>query len=76
MLENRKVVFSYNEGLIETIASRCTEVESGARNIDHILSNSLLPELSRELLARMAGGEQIKEVVVSLSWEGFGVEVR
>ena len=76
MLENRKVVFSYDDGLIETIASRCTEVESGARNIDHILSNTLLPDLSRELLARMAGGEQIKEVVVSLSGDGFEFEVR
>ncbi|WP_303721771.1 type VI secretion system ATPase TssH [Malonomonas rubra] len=76
MMENRKVELKYGNGLIEAIASRCTEVESGARNIDHILSNTLLPDLSRELLARMADGAQIKEAIVSLRGEGFGFEVR
>jgi type VI secretion system protein VasG len=76
MRENRNVSFVYDEGLIESIASRCKEVESGARNVDHILTNTLLPEMSKELLSRMARGEQIKEVKVSLSGEGFvfGVE--
>ena len=75
MKENRNVSFVYEEGLIEKIASRCTEVDSGARNVDHILTNTLLPDLSRELLSRMATGEQIKEVKVSISGEGFGFEV-
>jgi type VI secretion system protein VasG len=75
MRENRNVSFVYEEGLIENIASRCTEVDSGARNVDHILTNTLLPELSRELLSRMATGEQIREVKVSLSGEGFGLEI-
>ncbi|MCK5508967.1 MAG: hypothetical protein KAI50_10675, partial [Desulfobacterales bacterium] len=57
------------------IGSRCTEVDSGARNVDHILTNTLLPEMSKELLSRMAAGEQIKEVKVSLSEEGFVFEV-
>jgi type VI secretion system protein VasG len=76
MLENRNVSFVYDEGLIESIASRCTEVESGARNVDHILTNTLLPDMSKELLSRMARGEQIKEVKVSLGGEGFVFEVR
>ena len=71
MLENRNVIFKYDEELIESIASRCTEVESGARNVDHILTNTLLPDMSKELLSRMARGEQIKEVDVSLGAEGF-----
>ncbi|NVN91635.1 MAG: type VI secretion system ATPase TssH [Desulfuromonadales bacterium] len=75
MKENRNVSFVYEEGLIDSIAKRCTEVDSGARNVDHILTNTLLPELSRELLSRMATGEQIKEVKVTLSGEGFGFEV-
>jgi type VI secretion system protein VasG len=75
MRENRNVSFVYEEGLIEKIAGRCTEVDSGARNVDHILTNTLLPELSRELLSRMATGEQIKEVKVTLSGEGFGFEI-
>jgi len=76
MRENRNVFFRYDEGLIESIASRCTEVESGARNVDHILTNTLLPEMSKELLSRMAKGEQIKEVNVSLSGKGFGFEIQ
>jgi type VI secretion system protein VasG len=76
MKENRNVSFVYEEGLIENIASRCTEVDSGARNVDHILTNTLLPDLSRELLSRMATGEQIKEVKVSLSGEGFVCDVK
>jgi len=76
MLENRNVIFKYNEELIESIASRCTEVESGARNVDHILTNTLLPDMSKELLSRMARGEQIKEVDVGLDEVGFRFEVR
>jgi type VI secretion system protein VasG len=75
MLENRNVIFKYDEELIESIGSRCTEVDSGARNVDHILTNTLLPEMSKELLSRMATGEQIKEVKVSLGEEGFVFEV-
>jgi len=71
MKENRNVSFVYEEGLIEHIASRCTEVDSGARNVDHILTNSLLPEMSREILSRMASGEQLREVRLTLSGEGF-----
>jgi type VI secretion system protein VasG len=75
MRENRDVSFQYNEDLIESIANRCTEVESGARNVDHILTNTLMPDISRELLSRMATGEQIKEVKVSIDGEGFGFEI-
>jgi type VI secretion system protein VasG len=76
MHESRNVSFLYDAGLIENVAGRCKEVESGARNADHILTNTLLPEMSKELLTRMARGEQIKEVKVSLSGEGFGFEIR
>lgn len=75
MLENRNIVFTYDEAIIDNIAGRCKEVDSGARNADHILTNTLLPQMSREILSRMANGEQIKEVKVALSGEGFGFEV-
>jgi type VI secretion system protein VasG len=71
MRENRNVAFTYDEAIIGAIADRCREVESGARNVDHILSNTLLPTLSRELLTRMAKGDQFKEVRVSMGGEGF-----
>ena len=75
MQENRDVSFRYDEDMIESIGSRCTEVDSGARNVDHILTNTLLPEMSKELLSRMANGEEIREVHVSLDGEGFVFEV-
>jgi len=75
MRENRNIEFRYEDALIELVANRCTEVESGARNVDHILTNTLLPEVSRELLARMAGGEQIKELSVSIRDGGFAFDI-
>jgi type VI secretion system protein VasG len=75
MLENRNVAFVYGAELIEAIGSRCKEVESGARNIDHILTNALLPEMSKELLSRMATGQKLREIKVSLGGAGFKFKV-
>ena len=75
MQENRDVAFIYDDELIESVAARCTEVESGARNVDHILTNTLLPEMSRELLSRMAVGEQIAQIQVGIDGEGFKYEI-
>ena len=58
--------FTFDDAVPDTIVSRCKEVESGARNIDNILSRSLLPELSAQLLARMASGEKINRVQVGM----------
>jgi type VI secretion system protein VasG len=59
------------EGVLEMIKARCTEIESGGRMIDAILTNTLLPELSRNILKRMIGGEPIARVIVNASPEGF-----
>ncbi len=71
MIENRNIIFRYDDALIESVASRCTEVDSGARNVDHILTHTLLPDLSQELLTRMAAGERIQEVHAGLGETGF-----
>jgi type VI secretion system protein VasG len=65
--ENHRAKFLYDQELVAGIASRCTEVESGARNVDHILTRTLLPEMSAEFLSRMAEGKTIGGVKVSLS---------
>ena len=52
------------------MARRCTEVESGARNVDNILTNTLLPEVSRMLLGEMAEGRKVSAVMVGLSDDG------
>jgi len=68
--ENHKISLTCDDKLVSEIASRCTEVESGARNVDNILSNSLLPDISRQLLASMAAGEKLKSVHVSVGENG------
>ena len=62
--------FEWDPALVDTIAARCTETSSGARNVENILSRTLLPELSGEVLARLADGEAIESVAVSVDSEG------
>jgi type VI secretion system protein VasG len=69
--ENHKATFTYDEAVIRAIAERCQEVESGARNIDHILTGTLLPELSREILSRMAEGQATSSVHVGVDAQGL-----
>lgn len=68
--ENYKASFSWTPDLVESIAKRCTEVESGARNIESILSRGLLPEMSARFLERMAEGQAISSVQVSVDENG------
>jgi len=63
-------VFEYDPAVIGAIVSRCTESSSGARNVESILSRTLLPELSAEVLARRAAGEAIGRVTVGLAAAG------
>ena len=50
--EHHEIPFTYDDAAVKLIVSRCTEVESGGRMIDAILTNTVLPELSREFLVR------------------------
>ena len=71
IFENHKAQFSYEDAVIETVARRCTDVDSGARNVYNILTSSLLPEMSGEVLSRMASGEGISKVHVNVQDEKF-----
>ncbi len=66
---NHRMRLAYDDALVELICQRCVEVESGARNVDHLLSNTILPEISHTLLARMAEGEPLEEITISVSEE-------
>ncbi len=68
--ENHKIALTYDEALINEVAHRCTEVESGARNVDNILTNSLLPDISRQILGRMAEGEKMTAIHVGIDPNG------
>ena len=69
--ENHGAQFSYDDAVINEIASRCKEVESGARNVDHILTRTLLPEMSGEFLSRMSRGEGISKVHIAVDAGNF-----
>ena len=62
--------FAWDKSLVQTIADRCTETSSGARNVEKILSRSLLPELSAEVLSRLAEGATINGVTVGVDTAG------
>lgn len=72
--ENHRIPLQYNEDVIKLIADRCTELESGARMVDAILTNSVLPAISQEILRRKMEGEpiegiQIQEVDAKLKYQ-------
>jgi type VI secretion system protein VasG len=68
--ENHKIALTYDNAFLNAVASRCTEVESGARNVDNILTNSLLPDISRKILGSMAEGEKMSVIHVSVGEDG------
>jgi type VI secretion system protein VasG len=70
LAENHGATFSYDEAVVTEIANRCEEVESGARNIDHILTRTLLPEMSNEFLACMASDKSVSRVHVGVNRDG------
>jgi type VI secretion system protein VasG len=68
--DNHGAQFTYDDSVVETVASRCTDVDSGARNVYNILTGTLLPEMSGEVLSRMASGEGIRRVHVKVGVGG------
>jgi type VI secretion ATPase, ClpV1 family len=63
--ENHRIPFSYDDAVVKLIANRCTELESGGRMIDSILTNTLLPRISHELLTRMMQGKPVTGVATT-----------
>jgi type VI secretion system protein VasG len=68
--ETHKIAMTHDEQLVEEVAKRCTEVESGARNVDNILTNTLLPEISRRILARLAERQKPAPIHVTIGENG------
>ena len=66
-----KIPFEYGEDVVKLVVSRCTESESGGRMIDAILTNTMLPDISREFLTRMMEEEPIERVSVGVADGGF-----
>ena len=72
--ENREIAFSYDDAVVDLIASRCTELESGGRMVDAILTQTLLPEISRELLTRLMEGSPAQKVQVTIKDGNFAYD--
>jgi type VI secretion system protein VasG len=62
---NHKIPFTYDDATVKLVVSRCTELESGGRMIDAILTNTLLPRISQEMLTRMMEGRPVTKVAVT-----------
>lgn len=75
LMENNRMALSFSDKVTEQIAARCTEVETGARNIDYILSASILPRMSREILSRMSGSAMPSALHLDVAEDGtFSME--
>ncbi|HEX8365229.1 MAG TPA: type VI secretion system ATPase TssH [Allosphingosinicella sp.] len=74
--DNHGIAFEYGEDVVDLIVRRCTEVESGGRMIDAILTNTMLPELSIALLERQMRGEEVAGIEVAGGEAGFSYRFR
>ena len=70
LAESQKMTFSYTDDVVSQIAARCTEVETGARNIDHIINRTLLPEISTEILTRLGEEQDLTGLEVGIGEDG------
>jgi type VI secretion system protein VasG len=72
--ENHKMPFTYTDDVVKLVVSRCTELESGGRMIDAILTNTVLPAVSAEFLTRLMEGKPTSRVHVKVEGGEFGYE--
>jgi type VI secretion system protein VasG len=70
LAETHRVELAADDRVIDAIAARCTEVESGARNVDNILTNTVLPALGRLMLHSLVDGNRPSVVRVGLDENG------
>ncbi|CAI0780699.1 type VI secretion system ATPase TssH [Serratia quinivorans] len=71
LAENHDIVCTFDDAVIEQIVSRCTEVESGGRMVDAILTNTLLPQISHTLLTGSANDQRYRQLHIALQQNEF-----
>jgi type VI secretion system protein VasG len=69
--DNHKAMFTYDPGVVDHIVSMCNDPDTGGRMIDNIVTNTLLPALSREFLNRSLAGQELTEARVSIEDGNF-----
>ena len=72
--DNHGIAVSYDDAVIDHIVARCTEIASGGRMIDAILTNTMLPEMSVALLERQVDGEEVAAIEVRVNGDGFAYD--
>jgi type VI secretion system protein VasG len=72
--EHHKVPLTYDDAVVKLVVSRCTEVESGGRMIDAILTNTVLPRISEEYLTRMVQGRPLGAITLGVKDGDFSFE--
>ncbi len=74
VLENHRAPLTFDDAVHDLVAQRCTELERGARMVDSMITNTLLPEIGREILNRLAAGQEIRRVHVGVKDGNFTFE--
>jgi type VI secretion system protein VasG len=69
--ENHKIPLTYSDDVVKLIISRCTELESGGRMIDAIVTNTMLPKISLEYLNRLAQGKALSSIAIATEKDEF-----
>jgi len=68
--ESQRIAATFAPELVASLADRCADPDTGARNVDHVLRGSLLPELSRALLEKITAGEKPSRLAVGIDARG------
>jgi type VI secretion system protein VasG len=73
--DNHNATFIFDDAVVEKIVSMCNDPDSGGRMVDNIVTNTLLPALSRQILNKAISGEEIVEAKVDVTNGNFGYSV-
>ena len=74
VMQNHKIPFSYDDEVVQLILDRCSELESGARVVDAILTNTVLPTVSQEFLTKMMTGETLSAIRILVKDSEFSYQ--
>jgi type VI secretion system protein VasG len=69
--ENHGVPFTYDDSVLELIAKRCSQLERGARMVESLITNTILPEIGREILSRISQENPVRKVHVGVKDDNF-----
>jgi type VI secretion system protein VasG len=75
IMENHRSKFTYDDTVVSLVAGRCTDVDSGARNVYNILTGTMLPDMSAQVLSKMANGESIEKIHVGVKDDKFTYDI-